>query len=322
MAHWVNIIQGDFMRLILITALMCANLFATSSSTKIIYGEDNRVDIQDVRSLMIRELGNSIAARVGNWSVSKEDNLFSYSEVTLLSDRWGAAVCSDEKFASQPTMADCTGFLVGPDLLVTAGHCALDYEGMVENDTSYECSENSWVFDYKMESDGVQTDNLSSENLYKCDKILIGELSEKADYALIKLDRIVKDRTPLKLRSKGKINTKESIFVMGHPSGLPLKFADGAIVKENSQRDYFSTNLDTFGGNSGSPIFNASTLEVEGILVRGRTDYVESEEDGQFCMRVNTCDQDGTNCLETDEDIDGEHVNRVRAIVDHIKTLK
>ena len=39
---------------------------------------------------------------------------------------------------------------------------------------------------------------------------------------------------------------------------------------------FFNANLDTYGGNSGSAVFNASTGEVEGILVRGATDYVRN----------------------------------------------
>ena len=37
---------------------------------------------------------------------------------------------------------------------------------------------------------------------------------------------------------------------------------------------FFSANLDTYGGNSGSAVFNAVNGQIEGILVRGATDYV------------------------------------------------
>jgi hypothetical protein len=36
---------------------------------------------------------------------------------------------------------------------------------------------------------------------------------------------------------------------------------------------FFVANLDTYGGNSGSPVFNSETHKVEGILVRGETDF-------------------------------------------------
>ncbi|MDD5320391.1 MAG: hemopexin repeat-containing protein [Methylococcales bacterium] len=62
-----------------------------------------------------------------------------------------------------------------------------------------------------------------------------------------------------------------------HPVGLPTKFGGGATVRDNSPSAFFLANLDTYGGNSGSPVFNSSTHEVEGILVRGETDFVQQD---------------------------------------------
>jgi V8-like Glu-specific endopeptidase len=57
---------------------------------------------------------------------------------------------------------------------------------------------------------------------------------------------------------------------------LPLKVAENAFVRDNSNSSYMTCNLDTYGGNSGSPVFNSETHEVEGILVRGETDFEPS----------------------------------------------
>lgn len=300
------------MHTIILLALISATSFA---STDIIYGDDGRVEIHAVESQLVSNLGKSVAARVSHWSLDIKDNKFSYSDVSVLSDMWAAGVCSDEKFANQPTIADCTGFLIGEDLLVTAGHCALDMEGVTKNEETFECQSNSWIFGYEVQNGSTELKDLDVNNLYNCKEIVLGKLTEQEDFAIIRLDRKVMDRTPLKLRATGKIAINEDIFVIGHPSGLPMKYAGDSQVRANEEKAYFSTNLDTFGGNSGSPVFNARTLEVEGILVRGRTDYVDSEENGQFCMRVNVCDQNGENCLQQDEDINGEHVNRVDEIV-------
>ena len=62
--------------------------------------------------------------------------------------------------------------------------------------------------------------------------------------------------------------------MIGHPCGLPQKFADGATVRDNTPKAFFVANLDTYGGNSGSPVFNSSNQAVEGILVRGENDFV------------------------------------------------
>lgn len=315
-ADCVNSVQGrQIMHSFILSALISASALA---STNIIYGDDGRVEIHAVESQAVQNLGQSIAARVSHWSLDVNESKFSFSDVSLLSDMWAAGVCADEKFAKQPTVADCTGFLVGEDLLVTAGHCALDVEGVINNEETFECQSNSWVFDYKMQNGSTITKDIKLDSLYNCKEVIFGKLTEDEDFALIRLDRKVIDRNPLKMRSRDKIRLNEDIFVIGHPSGLPMKYTGDSQVRENSNQYFFSTNLDTFGGNSGSPVFNERTLEVEGILVRGRTDYVDSEVDGQFCMRVNVCDQDGKNCLVQDEDIDGEHVNRVQAIVEFL----
>ena len=47
-------------------------------------------------------------------------------------------------------------------------------------------------------------------------------------------------------------------------------------------KNYFITNTDTYGGNSGSPVFNEETGLVEGMLIQGANDFLETQ-DG--CMR-------------------------------------
>ena len=90
----------------------------------------------------------------------------------------------------------------------------------------------------------------------------------------MRLDRAAVGRKPVKLRSTGKINDKQSLFVIGHPCGLPQKYAPRARVRDNTPAPFFVANLDTYGGNSGSPVFNSTSSTVEGILVRGENDFV------------------------------------------------
>jgi hypothetical protein len=93
------------------------------------------------------------------------------------------------------------------------------------------------------------------------------------DFAILKLDRQIKDHAPLQLENSGQPEKGLLVYVLGHPSGLPLKLADDARIQSVSSNGYFTANLDTFGGNSGSPVFGSGTNHVQGILVRGGTDY-------------------------------------------------
>lgn len=309
------------MKYILVSLVLLSsnNLLAAE---KIVYGDDNRVDIVKVRSQKIQEISKAVAGRISNFSFSKNSDdglVIKFDDILKLSDEWSMNVCSDEKFANQPTVADCTGFLVGENLLVTAGHCVLPAGAKVEDDITRGCVSNSWIFDYKMDKSGeIDLEHIDKNNIVGCKRVIKGKYTRDEDYALIELDRKVTDRKPLTIRTSGKVSVEETLFVIGHPSGLPQKFADGAKVFE-TQEHYFGTNLDTFGGNSGSPVFNAKTLEVEGILVRGDVDYVTTIFDGKTCNRVNICDPKRENCIEDDEDIVGEHVTYISKILSEIK---
>jgi len=103
------------------------------------------------------------------------------------------------------------------------------------------------------------------------------------------------------------LDTQNNIAVIGHPSGIPLKIASNAVVLRNEvDAPYFVTNLDTFGSNSGSPVINMDTYQVEGILVRGMTDYILSG-DGS-CVQVNRCPESGG------ADCSGENVTKMEAL--------
>lgn len=252
------------------TALvLSASGFAGVKGTKVIYGDDNRVDVINSTNAMYVELSKSTAGMVSKYKITSLGN----GEVKLSGGSLQArGMCATERFSTQPTVANCSGFLVGEDLLVTAGHCIRSQS---------DCERNKWVFDYKIDHDGQTEINVPETSVYSCKKIINTELSRmtKDDFALIQLDRKITDRRILDYRRSGKVAVGDDLVVIGHPSGLPTKIADGAKVKSLSGK-FFSANLDTYGGNSGSAVFNANTGVVEGILVRGATDYVYDSTQG------------------------------------------
>jgi hypothetical protein len=124
------------------------------------------------------------------------------------------------------------------------------------------------------------------------------------DYAIVRLDRPVLGRKPFSMRTTGSVTVGEEMVVVGYPSGLPLKVADGAIVRNTDHPSYFVFNGDTFQGNSGSPVIHAKTGEIEGILVRGDRDYLFDSTKG--CFRVNKCEEN---------DCRGEDVTRITEVI-------
>ena len=74
-----------------------------------------------------------------------------------------------------------------------------------------------------------------------------GELGK--DYALVRLKKKASGRViqPLttKLPKRGQM-----VSILGHPSGLPMKYAGFGLVTKDKNRDYFQAAIDSSGGNS------------------------------------------------------------------------
>ena len=177
-------------------------------------------------------------------------------------------VCGSENFAGQPVISQCTGFIVSKDIIATAGHC-------IKDDAS---AKNSvFIFDFRMPSEGsLPSDELIIDNgrIFRGVELLgRQEVSGGLDWALVRVDREITGRKVLELRTNASISNNSGVYTIGHPCGLPAKIADNAQVLYNSSPEFFVADLDTYGGNSGSPVFSAITHQVEGILVRGGQDF-------------------------------------------------
>lgn len=243
----------------------------------LIYGKDNRTEIGDYTS-SFQKKSASVALRVSKrrLTVDRNDaNRILFPNISLSSAM--PQICEDERFVDQTSLGTCSGFLVGPKTLVTAGHC-------IANER--ECTDNKWVFGFK-----EGTTELKSSQVYSCKKIIsqryVYDTKEVSDYAVIELDRAVEGYVPLKTRKFGRVSLDTKLVVIGHPMGLPMKATDGAVVskmndieRENKFKSYklrshyFTANLDSYGGNSGSPVFNEKNGQVEGILIQGADDFV------------------------------------------------
>jgi len=241
---------------------------AVREQQRVIYGVDDRVDLFEVTDAAVLADGDAVAALFAAGVVT--DNGDGTSR--LVTQTFAAAnnVCPSERFANQPVGAFCSGFLVAPDIVATAGHCVrAPLIGNVR-----------FVFGFRMQDATTATTTVANTQVYRGVAVIGRQKIEAggvgADWALVRLDRPVPDHRPVPIRRAGKIGDDQAVHVIGHPSGLPTKFADGARVRNNSATAVFVANLDTYGGNSGSPVFNRDTHEVEGILVRGEVDFVSA----------------------------------------------
>ncbi len=263
-------------RLAALSALaFSVQVFSAPNDTKVIYGDDNRADAYVVDRAEVRELADSTVALFNSQDLVENQS----GKVSFPAKIFGVAnrLCKDEPYRDQPSGAWCSGFLVGEDMIATAGHCI---------PTPEKCATTSFAFGYKMNGPQSAALETQASEVYKCASIVKREqINNAQDYALIKLDRKVVGHRVLKLAHQ-KARKNDSVFVIGYPSGIPVKIAGGAGVRA-TKKGFFVANLDTYGGNSGSAVFDSITLEVVGILVRGEKDFIFDQENS--CMKSNYC---------------------------------
>jgi hypothetical protein len=264
----------------LVLLILMTALFSETGSA-VIYGEDSRVDryqFQEDEGLLT--LSRSVAAVVGvrEMAPGNDGLTFRLNQTPTLKER--KRTCSEVKFADQRTMGFCTSFLVSSYQVVMARHCL----------AAGPCSGMRFVFDFALADSTATAEDLQfrADDVYRCVSYAYprDETSHVPgdDFVVVDLDRPVWGREPLSLRSGPALSTDDLFMTIGHPNGLPQKLASGGRLL-SQKGEFFFSDLDTFHGNSGSPVFNARTHEVEGVLVDGEVDF----ELGGSCRVPRVC---------------------------------
>ena len=280
--------------LIIAAALAIREVTAAPRSGKVIYGNDDRVDYFEITDAKLKSAADSTVALL---RAANLNQIGATTYINTVSYGQSMGLCPAEAFYNQETAAFCSGFLVGPDLVVTAGHCITDQAS---------CMNTKMVFGFKLADKDSMPRSVPTNNVYSCLRVIHSVSAPTGeDFAVVKLDRPVADFIPLAYRTTGKINVGEALHVIGHPAGLPLKIAGGGEVR-TVQSEFLVANLDTYGGNSGSAVFNSVTGEVEGVLVRGERDFIF--ENG--CRSSNRCPDKGCR---------GEDVTLFERVIPYLK---
>lgn len=252
--------------------------------TRGVFGKDDRKEIKDAHGF--KDFARATAVMISKESIYNNE-FYSWSLRERLQRQFGTSKFhSNVKYLDQPALGSCTGFLIAPDVLVTAGHCI----NSMETADKY-----VWVFDYTSDSNFIDGRRLrfNNDNIFEVERIITSDLNDDTndDYAILRLSK-KSDRAPYRFRTSGKVLEEGGINTIGSPTGLPLKLATNAVVVDNSPSNWFKSNIDSFPGNSGGPVFDQNGF-IEGILVRGAVEYSNGKYTGDYKYDAN-CD-----CVKT-----------------------
>jgi V8-like Glu-specific endopeptidase len=258
----------------------------SSKESEVVYGVDDRQDVYAHPDATLRARAQQATVALMRPSSINTTNA---SNVTFNASNLGTAynLCTTERFRSDPTAAFCSGTLIDDNLVLTAGHCIR---------TASDCTNTRFVFNYyRTSATALQT--VTTADIFSCAAIVAraeGTVNgQNLDYAVVRLDRAATPRfVPAPVRTGDTALTSGArVAVIGSGSGIPYKIDAGGSVRDARAtiRDYFIASTDTFGGNSGSGVYELGGYTVAGILVRGEADYRANGS----CQVVNVCTETG-----------------------------
>ncbi len=290
-------------------ALGFAALFGTNSaiaaddgpnaSPEVVYGSDSRREVYSLVPGRKQLAAPTVALVTGDPSLAGKPVTLPLQPDLQTENK----LCAGQRFAKQPVPAFCSGALVAPDIVLTAGHCVK----VPGSNEGVPLSKMLFLFGFDMLDATHVKIGFPGKDVYAAKSLLKRVENDDADYALIRLDRKVAGRPALAVAPTEPMWVGKQLFVIGHPSGLPTKLAAGASIKRVDSTT-FTSNLDTFEGNSGSPIFSAGSNAIVGILDSGKKDYVWRGS----CRVVNTLPNNKG----------GEDATRISALARELAALK
>jgi V8-like Glu-specific endopeptidase len=259
------------------------------SQPAVVYGEDSVTEVLASSGQQILDWAQQTAIMISKENLVSVSSTMYKAESKPLGERF--QLCASEKDAQSISPGDCSGILLGPDLILTAGHCA---------PTAEECANSYWVFNFF-----TSKTEIPASDVYQCREIVERKFDTitKSDYALVRLDRANPRSETIELDlTPNSTQVGDPLLVLGYPGGRPLRQASGT-VRSTANSVFLVGSTDTYSGNSGSPVFNLRSGKLVGVLVRGERDYIY--DFFRACNYTNVCTQTGCR---------GEDVTRLTEI--------
>lgn len=225
---------------------------------------DSRIEIVQLNPALpchvaIYNNTKSVAMIVEKEAIARiSSDFFQLNTGATLGNRYN--LCDEEPFVKQIVVGVGTGFIIGEDIMMTAGHV---FERSL--------SDYVVVFGYKVINRlGTAETSIAVKDIYYPEAIT--ENYREYDMVKFRVDRKF-EYPPLQWENSSGIQKGSQVYMIGYPCGLPQKLAINSDVYNNEDRHFFYSYLDSYQGNSGSPVFNYQTHKIIGVLVSGHMDY-------------------------------------------------
>ncbi len=237
-----------------------------------VFGADSRRERYQVESAAIRKAARSSVALIASVDLTRDAATGAYAvpKPQTLAERLD--VCDGERFVAQPSVPACSGTLIAPDLVLTAGHCVgPDF-----------CTRIVVVFDFAYDAAAGRTpmrvvENVPADNVYRCKQVVQAvdtvdtDAATGADFGIFRLDRPVTGRAPVAVDWAAAREPGSELIAVGHPEGLPQKIAGSKVVSQLD--DFILHEADIFTGSSGSGVFATNGKLVALTSFGGPDDY-------------------------------------------------
>ncbi|AFY00640.1 trypsin-like serine peptidase [Bdellovibrio bacteriovorus] len=253
----------------------------------VIYGEDS---IQEVSTHTRNTRANVALVHSDKWNeIMKGDAAWTVDEI------YGTG--QQLPWSDQESKAFCSGTLVAPKMVLTAGHCFTE---------DHTCENTVFVFNDEQKMEGA-----TARKGWQCKQIVAqkNDFQSGLDYALVEVSMPKDEVEPVVMSTIASV-VGDSVYSIGYPLGSLKKTAQGKVRSVNEMGS-LETNLDVFVGNSGSPVFDSKTHDLIGILHGGEDDFQPESEDGS--VQIMKCAEDGCK---------GEFVIPIQKIVADIEKQK
>ncbi len=218
---------------------------------EIVFGNDDRVDVFADSNLTTKwraQKSTVMLTRKLLIDSSDSNNIrFLNTPLTLGQDK---NLCSGEPFREDPVIAECSGTLIGDDLVLTARHCIPNASFCDPNYRNF----NTVVFVFGYYRTAVTTIGpITAADVFECKEFVLN--LPALDYVVVRLDRPATPRFKAAFPARTATPFSTAVAAIGFPNGIPAKIAVGQTTQYPAGKPTLAVDVDAFHGNSGSGVY-------------------------------------------------------------------